>query len=112
MLHFAIVIDRTIGGGALGTSPGYGYRPPSPGEMAPGTNHVLEEVLTILHRQEGDTKKMINMLEEELSHMDVKTSAGSINCEQEATADPKETKLAKKCLMNRSKQILCLISRF
>ena len=71
MLHFAIVIDRTIGGGALGTSPGYGYRPPSPGEMAPGPKHVLEEVLTILHRQEGDTEKMINMLEEELSHMDV-----------------------------------------
>ena len=74
MLHFAIVIDRTIGGGALGTSPsnpGYGYRPPSPGEMATGPKHVLEEVLTILHRQEGDTEKMINMLEEELSHMDV-----------------------------------------
>ena len=68
--HFAIVIHRTIGGGALGT-PGYGYRPPSPGEMAPGKKHVLEEVLTTLHRQEGDTEKMINMLEEELSHMDV-----------------------------------------
>ena len=70
MLHFAIVIDRTIGGGALGT-PGYGYRPPNSGEMATGPKHVLEEVLTILHRQEGDTKKMINMLEEEMSHMDV-----------------------------------------
>ena len=74
MLHFANVFDRTIGGGALGTSPtnaGYGYSPPSPEEMAPGKEHVLEEVLTILHRQEGDTEKMINMLEEELSHRDV-----------------------------------------
>ena len=39
--------------------------------------------------------------------------SGSIKkSEQEATADPKETKLAKKCFRNRSKQILCLISRF
>ena len=52
-------------------NPGYRYSPPNSGEMATGPKHVLEEVLTILHRQEGDTKKMINMLEEELSHMDV-----------------------------------------
>ena len=71
--YYLIVIDRTIGGGALGTSPTnrYRYSPPNSGEMATGPKHVLEEVLTILHRQEGDTKKMINMLEEELSHMDV-----------------------------------------
>ena len=85
--YYLIVIDRTIGGGALGTSPtnryrysppnsgematGYRYSPPNSGEMATGPKHVLEEVLTILHRQEGDTKKMINMLEEEMSHMDV-----------------------------------------